>query len=94
MMYEGKALGGPRDGVKLTAELSWDGMVEQPRKANTGITYYPGHYQWNSRTGRWVWAERLPTPSRTCKGQFHRWQGRARYGTKCLCGKKVAINLE
>ncbi len=57
-MLKGPAEGGPRDGVTLTAEASWDGRIklpESPSNARTNYAYYPGYYEW--MYGKWVWHE-------------------------------------
>lgn len=52
-MLIGKAKGGPRDGVKLTAEHAWDGLV----RTGDGKfdTYYSGYYYWSVSQQTWVW---------------------------------------
>lgn len=48
-VHEGKAFGGPRDGIKLKASARWDGKLH----GNDD-----GHYEWQG--AGWQW---LPTPS-------------------------------
>lgn len=52
-MWEGKAVGGPRDGVKVGAGPRWDGRVAK----NEGKgTYWPGRYKWDyEELHTWVW---------------------------------------
>ena len=45
-MKRAKALGGPLDGVKLTAPLSWDGLI--PKN-------FDGYYLWDYDRDGWVW---------------------------------------
>jgi hypothetical protein len=52
---EGKAQGGPRDGIKLMCPLSWDGRVEQPRNVSGPIRYYAGWYGWDEDFQAWIW---------------------------------------
>ena len=67
-MLEGKAKGGPRDGVKLSAPPRWDGRVRMPGSAaNHNVTdpesmrvkFYQGHYDWKplrwTEVHTWVW---------------------------------------
>lgn len=54
-MYAGKAIGGPLDGVKLTAALSWDGRV---RTSDARVVdYHRGHYAWSKVRGTWCWRD-------------------------------------
>jgi hypothetical protein len=59
-MLEGSAVGGPRDGVKLSAGPGWNGKIKrksigsnepEPTKQEA---FYPGYYQWDPHYG-WVW---------------------------------------
>jgi len=60
-MFEGRATGGPLDGVKLTAPYEWDGIVNIPRKSSMQAkTYYPGRYKWHFAKQLWEW-QSLPT---------------------------------
>lgn len=52
-VYEGKAFGGPRDGIKLKASARWDGKL---RDNDTG------HYEW--RGAGWQWLPTTRTPRR------------------------------
>jgi hypothetical protein len=56
MMYEGKARGGPRNGIKLTAGARWDGRVKLPGKEMEGKSshFYKGYYQWTGSDWLWV----------------------------------------
>lgn len=97
-MYEGRAVGGPRNGIKLTAPLSWDGMIPLPKATeNAAIRYHPGRYIWQSERGMWLWIASQPTaycrydPKQ--KRTVHRWYGTARPGEKCLCSKQVLIKI-
>jgi len=59
-MFEGKAKGGPLNGVKLTAPYEWDGFVNKPRtKSEQPKTYLPGRYVWKFADQLWQW-EPLP----------------------------------
>lgn len=44
-MLEGKAMGGPRNGVKLSASVKWDGRLEG----------HKGKYVW--REDGWLWVK-------------------------------------
>lgn len=53
-METGIAIGGPRDGVKLSAGPSWDGRVKDIRHSMGAIErYFPGRYRWVERV--WLW---------------------------------------
>lgn len=56
MMIEGRARGGPRDGIKITASSTWNGKVKEPRQREDAkiIRYYKGRYVWDGETWRWV----------------------------------------
>lgn len=54
-MLIGKALGGPRAGVKLAAERNWDGIVMQPMRNNRAQKFYSGRYRWDSTLQIWKW---------------------------------------
>lgn len=43
----GPAIGGPRNGVRLTASLAWDGFLYRHSMTH--------HYVWYEETGEWVW---------------------------------------
>lgn len=97
-MYEGRGSGGPMDGIKLTAPLSWDGLIPLPRLTEgSAVRYHPGKYIWQSRAGRWLWTETTPTAycryDEKQKRTVHRWYGSARPGEKCLCSKQVLIKI-
>lgn len=47
-MVSGKAVGGPRDGIKLTASRNWDGIVME-----NSVRAYNGKYIWDGEG--WVW---------------------------------------
>lgn len=51
VVHDGKAFGGPRDGVRLKASARWDGVLEKHRD--------DGRYEWQGYG--WEW---LPTPAR------------------------------
>lgn len=61
MMMTGVAVGGPRDGVKLSAGSSWDGRVRlRPPKneqemPSSKIIFHPGYYKWYPKYDSWVW---------------------------------------
>jgi len=60
-LLEGVAIGGPRDGAKLSCPSNWDGRILK-RGPNT---YFKGHYRYNAETSSWVWNDRpaeLPLP--------------------------------
>jgi hypothetical protein len=57
-METGIGIGGPRDGVKLTAAVNWDGRVREPnQRDDEGAIkrYYPGRYRWSTIVPGWVW---------------------------------------
>lgn len=51
-MLTAKAVGGPRDGVKLSAVVTWDGIVRYI--TNHGIHMHPGHYKWRIDCWKWI----------------------------------------
>lgn len=55
-MLMGRAVGGPRDGVRLTADRMWDGRIRMPSRAGQGehrdVNWHDGHYVWHDT---WVW---------------------------------------
>lgn len=52
-MIEGKAVGGPLSGVKITAPFEWDGIV---RHGNGNFTrLHPGHYKRKKSGDNIVW---------------------------------------
>lgn len=59
MMLKGKAHGGPRDNVLITAPGSWDGIVRKTYRSASPIWVYhhcprhPGHYVWQD--AGWIW---------------------------------------
>lgn len=60
-MVEGRAVGGPRDGIMLTASPNWDGRVQRSGKARqhntTELQYYDGYYKWHDINGVWKWKD-------------------------------------
>lgn len=56
-METGIAIGGPRDGIKLSAELTWDGRIEKHSGFNGGVVkkYYSGRYKWSAAVPGWCW---------------------------------------
>lgn len=59
MMISGRANGGPLDGVKLTAGVSWPGTIPIRRqRADALVRYYQGRYIWDIDKACWVWQER------------------------------------
>lgn len=68
-MLEGKASGGPRNGVKLSCPSRWDGRVMLPRVGYTGgLGYYPGFYKWDTDFQMWVWRPNRETSQPKKKG--------------------------
>jgi hypothetical protein len=58
-MIEGKAVGGPLGGAKITAPVSWDGTVKQ--QGGNPVKLYPGHYK-RKKSGDgmvWKWVEEV-----------------------------------
>ena len=47
-MVTGKAIGGPRDGIKLTASQTWDGIVMIDL-----VRAHKGKYTWDGKN--WTW---------------------------------------
>lgn len=85
-LYEGKAIGGPRDGVKLSASLQWDGRIrKQTKEGETTSTTYPGFYKWMDASldefgsnYTWVWQpdkehSLSPERGRPRKGYHQSW---------------------
>lgn len=54
VVHEGKAFGGPRDGVKLKASARWDGVLEKYRDE--------GRYEWQGHG--WQWLPTTPSARR------------------------------
>lgn len=59
-MLIGYAQGGPRNGVKLSAGIDWDGRIPMPREGVGAQKFYPGHYEWVFKDperpiGIWEW---------------------------------------
>jgi len=55
-MLHSLAIGGPLDGVKLSADDTWNGRVRlsnAPKNQDGPEAYHPGHYYW--RENAWVW---------------------------------------
>lgn len=52
-MLKGRAIGGPLEGVKLSAPEGWDGLV----KNGDGRfdKYHNGYYLWSVVRQTWVW---------------------------------------
>jgi hypothetical protein len=62
-MYEGLAIGGPRDGVKLTAQPDWDGRIAFYDRTpfHTPVQrHHPGRYKWDTALNTWVWYPHNP----------------------------------
>lgn len=57
MLLVGKAVGGPRAGVKLECPPTWDGRILKPRKpSRLGESMHePGKYAWDEEQGVWIW---------------------------------------
>lgn len=61
MQVTGRAVGGPRHGVRLTALPSWDGRIQ--KNSNTapddkrGRIYLDGRYVWQPDTLTWLWVD-------------------------------------
>jgi hypothetical protein len=55
------AVGGPRDGVRLSCPALWNGVILKGTTYKGTRTYYPGHYVWGIRNGNnaWVWIDDL-----------------------------------
>jgi hypothetical protein len=67
------AIGGPRDGVKITADASWDGRVRHPPghrsiTANPTTLFYFGRYIWEDTGWTWVAEESEPYGRRYVNG--------------------------
>lgn len=63
-MMTGYAIGGPRNNVKLSAPLVWDGRIrlkspkdaqQQPTSTELRKAFYPGRYKWNPDYQQWIW---------------------------------------
>jgi hypothetical protein len=56
-LYESRAQGGPKDGIKIGAGLNWNGVI--PRKITEGYRhFYQGYYAWHPIEQRWEWHEK------------------------------------
>ena len=78
----GIAIGGPRDGVKLSAQATWDGKVRSnPGGGSERIIYYPGYYAWRhpeindfeekQSEITWVWITTEPLRNREGQHRGH-----------------------
>lgn len=59
-LITGIGIGGPRNGVKLSAPPTWNGMVRKnPKNSNSPDTGdpYPGRYVYDPVVDAWVWTE-------------------------------------
>lgn len=57
------AHGGPRDGVKLTAALTWDGRIQRPDSTEKVQKHYNGRYKWDWDYNAWIWhGEKIVKP--------------------------------
>lgn len=66
-VLEGIAVGGPRNGVKLTAPFSWDGLVKKPNQlGNQEHNFYPGKYKWEHHrpTDKYTWVWHFNEPKK------------------------------
>lgn len=70
-MYESIASGGPLNGIRICAALSWNGWVRNTEMHTSKLVsaaYHPGCYVWDSEQCAWVWHvgrfERLPDANR------------------------------
>lgn len=52
---EGIAVGGPRNGVKLLANNSWNGVVRKPANTVDAGEAYPGRYVYDVHASIWLW---------------------------------------
>jgi hypothetical protein len=81
-MLDGIAIGGPRDGVKLSAGESWNGRVPMPRPDTatsvSTVRWYPGRYIWSVRRATWLW-EVIPEPKAPTKSLFGNTQNPQRF---------------
>jgi len=66
MLLESRAMGGPLDTVKVSAELKWDGRVRTPESTAKVAKYYRGKYLWDWDFRAWIWyadkTEKAGTP--------------------------------
>ena len=73
-MLQSRALGGPRDGVKLTAGPSWNGRVETPQSTPKAPKYYGGRYVWDWDFQAWIWhADKPKVKAEEKAGTPHAW---------------------
>lgn len=81
-MHTGVAVGGPRNRVKLSAPLSWNGRIKIPSKdgLESTLTDYPGYYNWQTLPGSdfedvisvtWVWIPSEPHTTQDGKNKGH-----------------------
>lgn len=57
-LITGVAVGGPRNGVKLSASSAWNGVVRKNVKDASSPDSgepYPGRYVFDIRLNSWVW---------------------------------------
>jgi len=55
MELVGRAMGGPRDGIKLMCPHTWSGRVARPTVGRSLPIYYKGHYAWDKDFEVWMW---------------------------------------
>ncbi|MGH7774435.1 MAG: hypothetical protein ACREQA_19605 [Candidatus Binatia bacterium] len=53
-MLKGRAVGGPRHGVVLTAGIEWEGIILRKHQRNNSRHYYQGRYIWHRNTWEWI----------------------------------------
>lgn len=56
-MYEGVGVGGPRNGIKLSAGPTWDGRIKKKgnENKNDNGAYHRGRYIWDADLQVWEW---------------------------------------
>jgi len=68
-MLSGKAIGGPRDGVRLEALPTWDGRITVHSTTavedKRGRGHHPGRYTWDPDQTTWVWVADAAKSPRT-----------------------------
>lgn len=74
MVFESRAIGGPLDGVKITAQLNWNGSIKNNKQSsNNSIVAYPGHYRWSTIRNAWIWHADKDKPTTRVPGKaYHR----------------------
>lgn len=79
-LLSGKCVGGPSDGVTVSAPGTWDGKIKKiTRRGSALVRYHPGHYEWNVDCWQWVPGEVTSAPKPATEKalqELQRWYNR------------------